>query len=142
MAGDPYHLDRFVSAQAGGMFEQALAELRVGRKRSHWMWFIFPQHRDLGRSATAKYYGLSGLEEARAYAAHPLLGPRLHQSAKAILPHLATTTPEAILGPIDGLKLRSSMMLFAEAVPDDRLFRDVIDVAGGSNIGAGSSPKG
>ncbi len=142
MAGDPYNLDRFVSAQAGGMFEQALAELRDGRKRSHWMWFIFPQHRDLGRSETAKYYGLSGLEEARAYAAHPLLGLRLRQSAKAVLPHLASITPEAILGPIDGLKLRSSMILFAEAVPDDRLFRDVLVAAGGSNIGAGSSLKG
>lgn len=142
MTGDPYNLDRFVSAQAGGMFEHALAELRDGRKRTHWMWFIFPQHRDLGRSATAKYYGLSGLEEARAYAAHPLLGLRLRCSAKAVLPHLATTTPEAILGPIDGLKLRSSMILFAEAVPDDLLFRDVIAAAGGPIIGAGSSPKG
>jgi uncharacterized protein (DUF1810 family) len=90
------------------------------------MWFIFPQHRDLGRSATAQFYGLSGNEEARAYAEHPLLGERLGQCAQAILPHLAATSPEAILGPIDALKLRSSMQIFAEAVPDDPLFAEVL----------------
>ncbi len=84
---DPFDLQRFVDAQANGVFETALAELGGGRKRSHWMWFIFPQHRDLGRSPTAKYYGLSGREEARAYAEHPLLGPRLRASVEAVLPH-------------------------------------------------------
>lgn len=122
MAGDPYNLDRFVAAQAGGVYEQALAELMDGRKQGHWMWFIFPQHRDLGRSATAKYYGLSGVEEAAAYAAHPLLGQRLRDCCRAILPHLATARAETILGPIDALKLRSSMEIFAEADPGEKLF--------------------
>ena len=126
MADDPFNLDRFVAAQAGGIYEQALAELHDGRKRSHWMWFIFPQHRNLGHSATAKYYGLSGVEEARAYAAHPLLGERLRACARAILPHLAEDSPEAILGPVDALKLKSSMALFAEAAPDELLFSQVL----------------
>jgi uncharacterized protein (DUF1810 family) len=126
MADDPFNLDRFVAAQAGGVYEQALAELRAGRKRSHWLWFIFPQHRDLGRSATAKYYGLNGLEEARAYAGHPLLGERLRECARAIMPHLSVRSPEEILGPIDALKLRSSMAIFAEAVPDEPLFGQVL----------------
>jgi len=129
MAGDPFDLDRFVAAQAGGVYEQALAELQGGYKRSHWMWFIFPQHRDLGRSATAKFYGLGGVDEARAYAEHPLLGERLRQCAQAILPHLVATSAEAILGPIDALKLRSSMQIFAEAVPDDPLFAEVLTAA-------------
>ena len=77
VAGDTFNLDRFIIAQAGGVYEQALAEINAGRKRSHWMWFIFPQHRDLGRSSTAQFYGLSGVDEARAYAAHPLLGERI-----------------------------------------------------------------
>jgi uncharacterized protein (DUF1810 family) len=126
MADDPYDLERFVAAQAGGVYEQALAELMAGRKRSHWMWFIFPQHRDLGHSPTAKYYGLSGIDEARAYAAHPLLGERLKASCRAILPHLATDRPEAILGPVDALKLRSSMQIFAEAAPGEPLFHQLL----------------
>jgi uncharacterized protein (DUF1810 family) len=117
-----FDLDRFVAAQAGGVYEQALAELRAGHKTSHWMWFIFPQHRDLGRSPTAKFYGLGGVEEARAYLAHPLLGPRLKEAASAILPHLQTgASAEAILGPVDALKLGSSMTIFAEADPDEPL---------------------
>lgn len=127
---DPFDLDRFVAAQANGVYEQALAELHDGRKRSHWMWFIFPQHRDLGRSSTAQFYGLSGIEEARAYAEHPLLGERLRQCAQAILLHLATSSPEAILGPIDALKLRSSMAIFAGAIPDEPLFQEVLAAAG------------
>jgi uncharacterized protein (DUF1810 family) len=129
-AADPFHLERFVEAQANGVFEQALAELRAGQKRSHWMWFIFPQHRDLGRSATAKYFGLSGIEEARAYAAHPLLGPRLRESAGALLAHLEEKSAEEILGPVDTMKLRSSMEIFAEAVPDEPLFGEVRRMAG------------
>jgi uncharacterized protein (DUF1810 family) len=108
------------------VFEQALAELQSGRKTSHWMWFIFPQHRDLGRSATAKYYGLSDVEEARAYLAHPLLGERLRACSRAILPHLRNEPAATILGPIDALKLRSSMEIFGEAAPDDRLFSEVL----------------
>jgi uncharacterized protein (DUF1810 family) len=129
MADDRFDLDRFVQAQAGGVYEQALAELQAGRKRSHWMWFIFPQHRDLGRSATAKYYGLSGVDEARAYAEHPLLGERLRTCARAILPHLAVESPESILGPIDALKLGSSMEIFAAAVPGEPLFAEVLQAA-------------
>ena len=124
-AADPFHLERFVEAQADGVFEQALAELRAGQKRSHWMWFIFPQHRNLGRSGTAKYYGLSGLEEARAYAAHPVLGRRLRECAAAVLEHLGDKSAEAILGPVDAMKLRSSMKIFAEAMPDEPLFGEV-----------------
>jgi uncharacterized protein (DUF1810 family) len=130
-SADPFDLDRFVMAQADGVFEQALAELQGGQKRSHWMWFIFPQHRELGRSSTAKFFGLRGVEEARAYAGHPLLGKRLRDCARALLPHLGTTRPEAILGPIDALKLRSSMEIFAEAVPDDPLFQAVLAAADG-----------
>ena len=124
---DPFDLQRFVDAQANGLFETALAELRAGRKQSHWMWFVFPQHRDLGRSPTAKFYGLSGEAEARAYAAHPLLGPRLRAVAEAVLPHLtAGKSAEAILGPVDALKLRSSMAIFAAATPEEPLFGEVL----------------
>lgn len=132
MTGDPFNLDRFIVAQAGGTYEQALAELREGRKRTHWMWFIFPQHRDLGQSTTARFYGLSGIEEAQAYAEHPLLGQRLRSCAEAILPHLAIASPEAILGPVDALKLRSSMAIFAEAVPAEPLFGAILAAAGTS----------
>jgi uncharacterized protein (DUF1810 family) len=129
MSDDPFNFERFVAAQAGGVYEQALAELRAGYKQSHWIWFIFPQHRDLGRSPTAKFYGLSGVDEARTYAAHPLLGPRLRACCRAILPHLATKGAEAILGAADALKLRSSMEIFAEAVPEESLFADVLAAA-------------
>ena len=130
MADGPFNLDRFVAAQAGGVYQRALAELQAGRKRSHWMWFIFPQHRDLGRSQTARFYGLSGIDEARAYAAHPLLGERLRACCRAILPHLAIDGAEAILGPVDALKLKSSIAIFSEAVPDEPLFADVLAAVG------------
>jgi uncharacterized protein (DUF1810 family) len=127
MSEDPFNLARFVEAHAGGVFEQALAELEAGRKQSHWMWFIFPQHRDLGRSTTAKYFGLSGIDEARAFAEHPILGPRLRSCCRAILPHLeAGTSAEAIMGPVDAIKLRSSMDIFREAVPAESLFAAVL----------------
>ncbi len=126
MTQDPFNLDRFVTAQSGGVYERALAELQTGRKKSHWMWFIFPQHRDLGRSATAKFYGLSGVEEAAVYAGHPILGARLRQCCAAILPQLEGGAPaETILGPVDALKLRSSMDIFARAVPEEPLFRRI-----------------
>lgn len=124
---DLFNLARFVEAQAGGVFEQALSELEAGQKQSHWMWFIFPQHRSRGRSETAKFFGLSGVEEARAYAGHPLLGSRLRQCCAAILPHLESGQPaEAILGPVDAMKLRSSMEIFAEADPAEPLFAAVL----------------
>lgn len=112
------------------MFERALAELQAGTKRSHWMWFIFPQHRDLGRSPTARHFGLVGIDEARAYLAHPLLGQRLRTCCRSILPHLTDKSAEDILGPVDALKLRSSMQIFSEAAPDEPIFRDVLAAAG------------
>ncbi len=113
---DPFDLRRFVVAQRGGVHEQALAELRAGRKRSHWMWFVFPQLAGLGLSPTALHYGIRGLGEAQAYLRHPVLGARLRECARALLV-LEGVSAEAIFGYPDVLKLKSSMTLFA-AVPD------------------------
>ena len=125
---DPFDLQRFVEAQdTGGTYDQALAELRAGRKRGHWMWFVLPQLAGLGRSGLAGRYALSGLPEARAYLAHPVLGPRLRSCAE-VLTGLGTSDAEAVLGPVDALKLRSSMTLFARAAPDEHVFRQVLDV--------------
>ncbi|GGL30769.1 DUF1810 domain-containing protein [Phycicoccus endophyticus] len=108
-------VSRFVAAQdAGGTYAQALSELRAGHKRSHWMWFVLPQLAGLGRSPTARYYGVGGLVEARAYLAHPVLGPRLVECCEALLA-LDGDDPVAVLGGIDAVKLRSSMTLFARA---------------------------
>src|SRR6478735_8455990 len=116
---DPFDLERFVRAQeASGTYDHALAELRAGAKRSHWMWFVFPQVAGLGRSATAQRYAVSGLPEARAYLAHPVLGPRLVECARA-LDELAETDARRVLGGIDAVKLRSSMTLFERAADDD-----------------------
>lgn len=112
---DPFDLERFVRAQAGGVHEGALAELKAGRKRGHWMWFVFPQARGLGRSAMAEYYGIGGVEEARAYLAHPLLGPRLRECVAAVLSHAGERTAEEMLGAVDAMKLRSCLALFASA---------------------------
>ena len=123
---DPFDLQRFVDAQdAGGTHRQALAELRAGAKRSHWMWFVFPQVAGLGRSATAQHYAISGAAEARAYLDHPVLGPRLRESAAA-LTGLGTTDPVVVFGSIDAQKLRSSMTLFA-AVSAEPVFAQVLD---------------
>ena len=130
-AGDPFDLQRFIDAQAGGVYERALAELKAGSKRSHWMWFVFPQHVDLGHSPTAKYYGLSGVEEAKAYAAHPLLCARLLDCCDAILPHLrAGVVADRILGSVDAMKLKSSMKIFAAARPDEDRFWEVLRLLG------------
>jgi uncharacterized protein (DUF1810 family) len=124
---DAFGLQRFVDAQdGGGTYRDALAELRAGRKRSHWMWFVFPQIAGLGRSATAQHYAISGLDEARAYLAHPVLGPRLLESAGA-LTELDSTDPVGVLGGIDAQKLRSSMTLFAAAAPDVPVFGHVLE---------------
>jgi uncharacterized protein (DUF1810 family) len=124
---DPYDLQRFVAAQeAGGTYRRAAAELRNGRKASHWMWFIFPQIAGLGYSPAARTYAISGLEEARAYLAHPVLGARLIECA-AILAGLAGRTAEQVLGEVDALKLRSSMTLFLHAAPGEPVFRQVLD---------------
>ena len=109
-------LERFVAAQAP-IYAQALVELKRGRKQSHWMWFVFPQLAGLGRSPTAQLYGIASAAEARAYLAHPLLGPRLRECCEALLAHRGSRA-ESILGPVDALKLRSSTTLF-EAVADD-----------------------
>jgi uncharacterized protein (DUF1810 family) len=119
-------LQRFVDAQDRGVYDDALRELRAGRKRGHWMWFVFPQVAGLGRSATAQHYALTGLAEARAYAAHPVLGVRLRECARA-LAELPESDPERVLGDVDAVKLRSSMTLFAAAAPDEPLFRQVLD---------------
>jgi uncharacterized protein (DUF1810 family) len=118
-------LVRFVDAQ-DGVYDAALAELRAGRKRSHWMWFVFPQIAGLGRSATAQRYAIADLDEAREYLAHAVLGPRLTESAEALL-GVEGRTAEQILGYPDDLKLRSSMTLFARAAADPAVFRAVLD---------------
>ena len=121
---DPFDLQRFRDAQAG-VHEGALAELRRGYKTGHWMWFVFPQLAGLGHSETARYYAIGSLAEACAYLADPLLGPRLHACAGALLESRGTSA-EAILGPVDALKLRSSMTLFLRAAPGDRVFAQVL----------------
>ncbi|SDS31032.1 DUF1810 domain-containing protein [Actinoplanes derwentensis] len=117
-------LDRFVRAQ-DGVFDRALAELTAGRKRTHWMWFVFPQLDGLGASANAQRYGIRDLAEARDYLAHPVLGPRLTQCAEALLAHRGLTAGE-ILGYPDDLKLRSSMTLFARAAAEPGVFEQVL----------------
>jgi uncharacterized protein (DUF1810 family) len=118
-------LSRFVDAQGSGTYEQALRELRAGRKHSHWMWFVFPQVAGLGQSETARYYAISGLDEARAYLAHPVLGPRLVECAQALL-ELPGDDAIAVLGPVDAKKLRSSMTLFAVA-DGNPVFTEVLE---------------
>ena len=110
---DPFHLERFVAAQAP-VFPAVLAELRAGRKRGHWMWFVFPQLRGLGRSPTAEFYGIGSLDEARAYLAHPVLGPRLTLCTEALLA-VEGRSLHAIFGSPDNLKFCSSMTLFSRA---------------------------
>jgi uncharacterized protein (DUF1810 family) len=119
-------LERFVRAQDGGVYDGALRELRAGAKRGHWMWFVFPQVAGLGRSSTAQHYALAGLEEARAYLAHPVLGPRLVECAQALL-ELSGRDPVRVLGSVDAVKLRSSMTLFEAAAPDERVFAEVLE---------------
>ncbi|MHA6495343.1 DUF1810 domain-containing protein [Pseudomonas borbori] len=122
---DPYQLQRFVDAQQP-IFEQALAELQAGRKRTHWMWFVFPQLQGLGHSATARHYGISGADEARAYLEHPLLGPRLERCTQALLQgHERSAT--RIFGSPDDLKLRSCMSLFAAVSAPGSSFQQVLD---------------
>jgi uncharacterized protein (DUF1810 family) len=120
-------LHRFVDAQdAAGTYAGALAELRRGRKRGHWMWFVFPQITGLGHSPTARHYAIVDLDEARRYLADPVLGPRLRECAQA-LTELDGADAVEVLGPIDALKLRSSMTLFTLADPDEPVFRAVLD---------------
>ncbi len=124
---DPFRLRRFVEAQdTGGVHDQALRELRAGRKRGHWMWFVFPQIAGLGSSPTARHYAVADLDEARRYLADPVLGPRLRECARALLEQ-PETDPVAVLGAVDAMKLRSSMTLFEAAAPDEPVFAAVLD---------------
>lgn len=121
----PFDLERFVAAQAG-VIDEALGELRRGRKTGHWIWFVFPQLSGLGRSELSRYYAITSLDEARAYLDHPVLGPRLRDAAAAVL-QAGGRTAEGILGPVDAQKLRSSMTLFHRADPADARFREVLE---------------
>lgn len=121
MAEDSFDLGRFLEAQAR-VWEDVCAELRAGRKQSHWMWFVFPQLAALGRSATAKFYGLSGAQEAKAYLADPILGARLRACCELLLqPGLATAVE--IFGTTDAMKLRSCLTLFAAVAPHEVVFQ-------------------
>lgn len=127
MTDDPYDLARFVDAQdAHGTYEQALAELRRGRKTGHWMWFVLPQIAGLGSSPTSVRYAIASLDEARAYLSHPVLGPRLLECVHALL-NLDGSDPVAVLGGIDARKLQSSMTLFDRAAPQEPWFRALLD---------------
>jgi len=133
---DPFDLERFVAAQdSGGTFEQALAELRRGRKTSHWIWFVFPQLAGLGRSPTAQRYAISSLDEARAYLRHPVLGPRLAEAARTLADQPGTDA-EQIFGGLDAMKVRSSMTLFHRADPEQELFGQVLS----QYFGGGEDP--
>ena len=123
---DPFDLARFVAAQEANHTD-ALAELRAGQKASHWMWYVFPQHIGLGVSRNALFYGIRSPEEARAYLAHPVLGPRLLETTRAVLAH-PTKTLRAIFGTPDDMKFRSSMTLFAHSADDPAPFREALSV--------------
>lgn len=130
---DPYHLQRFVLAQdTDRIYSRALAELRRGRKESHWMWFIFPQLAGLGRSPMATEYAISSLAEARAYLQHPVLGPRLLDCAGAVVAAQAGPPPGVtaaqIFGGVDARKLHSSATLFLRAAATEPVFRQVLDL--------------
>jgi uncharacterized protein (DUF1810 family) len=122
---DPHDLDRFVTAQAP-VIAEVLDELRAGRKRSHWMWFVLPQLRGLGMSAMAQRYAIASLAEARAYLAHPVLGPRLRDCCGLML-QVQGRTAQAILGSPDDLKFRSCCTLFALAAPHEPVFQQCLD---------------
>jgi uncharacterized protein (DUF1810 family) len=120
-----FDLDRFVAAQAQ-IYDRALAELVAGRKQSHWMWFVFPQIAGLGLSPTARFYAIASAAEARSYLAHPLLGSRLVACTLAVLAHRGRSA-EAIFGPVDAMKLKSSMSLFEAVAADPAPFAALLD---------------
>ncbi len=122
---DPFDLQRFVDAQAR-VYDTVLGELRDGRKRSHWMWFVFPQLRGLGSSPTAVRFSISSIDEARAYLAHELLGPRLRECT-GLVAAIDGRSAEEIFGWPDDMKLRSSMTLFARAADDNAAFVEVLE---------------
>jgi len=122
---DPFNLKRFVEAQAR-VYDQARRELEAGRKQSHWMWFIFPQIAGLGQSATSIRFAIASMDEAKAYLAHPVLGPRLKECARLTL-DVEGRTARDIFGPVDEMKFRSSMTLFARAAPKEDVFQRCLD---------------
>jgi uncharacterized protein (DUF1810 family) len=124
-SGDPYDLERFVAAQ-DPVFDRALVELQQGRKTSHWMWFVFPQIAGLGFSAMSQRYAIASLDEARAYLAHPTLGPRLRRCVEILL-GLEGRSAREIFGSPDDVKLHSSLTLFATAAPDEPLLAQAIE---------------
>jgi uncharacterized protein (DUF1810 family) len=122
---DPYDLQRFVDGQ-NPVFEEVRAELQAGRKRGHWMWFVFPQLRGLGSSQMAAKFGISSRQEAEAYLKHPILGPRLRKCT-GLVNLVEGRSIDEIFGYPDNLKFRSSMTLFASATPDDQVFKDALE---------------
>jgi uncharacterized protein (DUF1810 family) len=123
---DRHDLQRFLDAQdSAGTYERVVAELGEGRKRTHWMWFVFPQLAGLGQSPTARRYAIASLEQAHAYTRHPVLGARLRECTLLVL--AASGTSEAIFGPVDSVKLRSSMTLFTRADPAEPVFLGALD---------------
>jgi uncharacterized protein (DUF1810 family) len=123
---DPFDLQRFVAAQAR-VFADVEAELKAGAKTSHWMWFVFPQLKGLGRSSTALHYGIGSLDEAQAYWRHPLLGARLKQCCAWLMALPQERTAAQVFGSIDTLKLRSCLTLFERAAPDEPVFGALLD---------------
>ena len=122
---DPFYLNRFLGAQAS-YYADALKEIKQGYKQSHWIWFIFPQMRGLGRSPMAENYGIKSIEEARAYLEEPILKKRLIEISSALLKHKGKSTAYEILGTLDAIKVRSSMTLFDHVMPN-AIFADVLD---------------
>jgi uncharacterized protein (DUF1810 family) len=122
---DAFQLDRFTDAQEP-VFREALLELERGHKRTHWMWFVFPQHVALGMSATARHFGIHSLDEARAYLRHPVLGPRLKQCCETLMKVEGRTAHE-IFGSPDDMKLRSCLTLFELAAPDEPVFAQCLE---------------
>jgi len=138
---DPWRLERFVAAQyRDGTYQRAVAELRAGEKVSHWMWFVFPQIAGLGLSAMSRRYAISSLAEARAYVAHPVLGPRLRECAR-IVADTQGRTAERIFGSTDAMKLRSSMTLFAAAAEPDAPEPDESGPSSGGQRAAGEAGR-
>jgi len=122
---DLFNLERFVEAQRDD-YSQVLVELRAGRKRSHWIWFIFPQLKGLGRSPASEHFGIASLDEARAYLGHPVLGPRLEECTR-LVNQIEGSTVDQIFGFPDNLKFRSSMTLFSRAAPDNPIYVAALD---------------
>jgi uncharacterized protein (DUF1810 family) len=125
-ADDPYDLERFLEAQARN-YDRALAEIRGGRKRSHWMWYVFPQFDGLGHSSTSKHYAIKSAAEAEAYLRHPVLGARLIESVRAAI-DVAARSATDLFGSPDDMKLRSSATLFASVSPAGSVFHELLDV--------------